>query len=160
MRETVRWLGVVSGLLLLAFLLNPVRGQGQQAADAEKKYVGADKCKLCHMTQHKEWLESKHAKAWDALLDNEKTDPECVKCHVTGFGQPTGFESMEKTPTLVGVQCEACHGPGSVHMVAPKEQKKATIPLPTDACVKCHNPHKNMKKAAEEKRAAAGAAPK
>ncbi len=72
---------------------------------AEPQYVGATKCKVCHMDEHKSWLETKHAKAFDVLSDEEKKKPECVGCHITG---KTG-----KGELLEGVQCEACHGPGS-----------------------------------------------
>ena len=34
----------------------------------------------------------------------------CVQCHVTGYGEPNGFVSVEKAPDLVNVGCESCHG--------------------------------------------------
>ena len=51
-------------------------------------------------------------------------DPECVKCHVTGW-EPTdkfcyesGFVSPAKTPQMLDVGCETCHGPGGAHTAA------------------------------------------
>src|SRR5206468_12752359 len=42
-------------------------------------------------------------------------DPECVRCHVTGYHQPGGFDDPEKSPHMTNVQCEICHGMGGGH---------------------------------------------
>jgi nitrate/TMAO reductase-like tetraheme cytochrome c subunit len=65
-------------------------------------YIGAAKCKLCHKVQYESWEQLAHAKAFDQLEGEQQADPECLKCHATGG-----------TADLPGVQCEACHGPGS-----------------------------------------------
>ena len=41
-------------------------------ASAEPTYVGAKKCKMCHLTEYKSWEKTKHAAAFDLLKDNEK----------------------------------------------------------------------------------------
>lgn len=110
-------------------------------APAEATYLGADKCKMCHMKQHTSYMKMKHAKAIETLSAEEQKKPECVKCHVTGYGKTGGFESMEKTPKLAGVQCEACHGAGSLHMKSTKEDKKKTINGKGIDCRECHSPH-------------------
>jgi hypothetical protein len=69
------------------------------------EYVGAAKCKGCHLPQYTSWLETKHAKAFDALSAEDKKKAECVVCHVTG--------KMADGTVINGVECEACHGPGS-----------------------------------------------
>jgi hypothetical protein len=104
-------------------------------------YLGSDKCKMCHSKQHGGWTGVKHAKAFDSLSAEEKKKEECVKCHVTGHGKPGGFVSMEKTPNLAHVQCEACHGPGGNHMKAPMADKKKTISGKGVDCRDCHSPH-------------------
>jgi len=111
----------------------------------EATYVGdnAKKCKVCHAKQVKAWQGWKMAKAIEALKDEEKKQDKCIKCHVTGFGEKGGFVSLEKTPNLANVQCEACHGPASLHLKVPlkdKEKKRATIRRPTkEDCIRCHN---------------------
>ena len=69
-------------------------------------------------------------------------DSECLACHTTGYGEPSGFESIETTPDLVGVQCEACHGPGEAHSLNPQDMAvrkgmKAYV-HGENVCVKCH----------------------
>jgi hypothetical protein len=48
---------------------------------------------------------------------NKQYDYDCVGCHVTGWLEPGGahLASVERRG-LVNVQCEVCHGPGSVHV--------------------------------------------
>ncbi|MDD5210021.1 MAG: cytochrome c family protein [Elusimicrobiales bacterium] len=111
------------------------------AAPATATYLGADKCKMCHSKQHATWTKMKHFKAIESLTAEEQKNPECVKCHVTGFGEASGFVSMEKTPNLANVQCEACHGAGSLHMKAPMADKKKTINGKGKDCRDCHSPH-------------------
>jgi hypothetical protein len=40
--------------------------------------------------------------------------PECVVCHVVGYGAEDGYVSAQETPHLACVGCEACHGRGKV----------------------------------------------
>jgi len=104
------------------------------AASAAPTYIGADKCKLCHKIQFDSWSKTKHAKAFDSLKPEDRQNKECVSCHVTG-----GKED------LPGIQCEACHGPGSDYktIAIMKDKPKAIaaglkIPAEKD-CVVCHN---------------------
>jgi nitrate/TMAO reductase-like tetraheme cytochrome c subunit len=117
---------------------------------AEAKYVGVKKCKTCHKEQYKIWLNLSHAKALSVLSAEEQKNPECLGCHTTGYGKPAA-----STAKLENVQCEACHGPGSLYksakIMSKSKYKKdpeasraksiaAGLILPTEeACVKCHN---------------------
>ena len=104
---------------------------------AAPTYVGAEKCKICHKTEYESWSQMKHAKVLDLLTPEQQKDPKCLGCHTTGYG---------KTETqLAGVQCEACHGPGSEYkspavMKDPEKAKAAGLTLPDKAvCETCHN---------------------
>jgi hypothetical protein len=122
------------------------------------KYVGSNKCMACHAAQHKTWQRTKHAKAFALLQGDEVKNADCVKCHVTGFGKPGGFTSVEATPALENVGCEVCHGPGNAHMEAALNAPesgtwdKKIIKTP-QSCTQCHNPHIDQKEVAEKYRA-------
>jgi hypothetical protein len=131
---------------------------------AEPHYVGANKCaKMCHKSdakgaQLKKWQESAHAKAYKTLASPESKeiaekagvegDPQkaeaCLKCHVTAFGVKA--ELIDSTFNVEdGVQCEACHGPGSNYqkLKVMKDKKLALaagLVEPTEeVCTACHN---------------------
>ncbi|MFQ5646075.1 MAG: multiheme c-type cytochrome [bacterium] len=92
------------------------------------QYMSDKLCLQCHHVQYLSWQESSKAHAFTDLKPGEKflekqaagvdpsrdysRDPRCLRCHTTGYGEPTGFVSEEKTPDLKNVQCEGCHGPG------------------------------------------------
>ena len=100
------------------------------------------------------WKKTKHAKeAWESVPAKYRTSAECLACHATGYGKPTGFKDEASTPNLMGTTCEACHGPGSKHEEAckpflnkktlrPAEEKIARDSiykvLPRNVCVACH----------------------
>jgi hypothetical protein len=131
------------------------------AAVAGADYVGSNKCKICHMKQHKAWLETKHAKA---LVNLKNADPKaaaavaaavkveiqgspaetegCVGCHVTAHKLPGGYPAADsvKTAAVSYVGCESCHGPGSKHVAAPTAEKKKFIygKVTANMCTQCH----------------------
>ncbi|MCX7927029.1 MAG: cytochrome c family protein, partial [Candidatus Omnitrophica bacterium] len=97
-------------LVSICWLINY---QQQVSAQEGAKFIGIDKCKGCHKKEYEDFQARKFAKAWAVLqMRGKTTDPECLKCHATGYGQPGGFVSEEQTPHLKYKQCEACHGPG------------------------------------------------
>ncbi|HEY2911177.1 MAG TPA: multiheme c-type cytochrome [Gemmataceae bacterium] len=99
-----------------------------QSPKSNLSYIGSEKCLSCHGGEHKKWSESKHGHAMNALETLAKRpglrnlDPECVVCHSIGFGFKTGYVNPDKTPNLKHVGCESCHGPGSGHAAAPKDE--------------------------------------
>jgi hypothetical protein len=142
----------------------------------EATYVGADSCKKCHFKQFQGWKKTKMAKAIDALkpgnalemkkkfnLDEKKdytTDAKCIECHVTGYGKPGGYptlpaegkkwteEETKRATAMENVQCEACHGPGSLTNVFKKDNeayakaeilKRGMINADEANCKTCHN---------------------
>ncbi len=155
-------------IIVFAFMVGVSLTFAQSAtpSDSTHKYVGANKCKLCHSAdkigaQFKIWEASKHAQAFvdlgsdtakavakaRGIADPQKA-PECLKCHVTGYGLPAGMFDASFDPTQ-GVQCETCHGSASDYWkmstmkdIHDKKIDGAQVGLimPTqELCVKCHN---------------------
>jgi len=124
----------------------------------DAKYIGTSKCRMCHMKEHKTWKKTKHASNFDGLQGDEQKNPDCLKCHTTGYGKPGGFVSLEETPKMTNTGCEACHGPGSAHAAAAKDAPdegdwdKKINNVPQNTCVACHNPHVNQKERVEKLR--------
>jgi hypothetical protein len=119
-------------------------GEPETAEKPVPEYVGARKCKVCHLDIYKSWEETKHAWAFSSLKEEETENPGCVACHTTGFGRG-GYGSGKVVANLAGVQCEECHGPGSLYsrssvMRDPElsiEMGLARVDSTT--CVTCHN---------------------
>jgi YVTN family beta-propeller protein len=133
------------------------------AAPKKPVYVGARACAACHGArsmgdQYSQWLHSKHSRAWAALARPESREitklsglrdiePQqsviCLGCHATA----AHTEDWERDPDFhieEGVQCEACHGPGSEYMTESvmrdrQAAMKAGLLMPTEReCVNCH----------------------
>ena len=153
----------LSALFMPLLLVAQVWGEKDEKPQAAPTYIGAKSCKACHIKQHRGWSKMKHSQAWENLPAEfrapDKKDAKgraCVSCHVTGYGQPGGFVSAEGSKHLLGVQCEACHGPGSEHKALAKQlsaakqkfqdgQEKLILLKPT-SCADCHNPHVSFAK--------------
>ena len=113
------------------------------AADGQAHYVGADACTDCHAEAREVWDKTTHAKGYETLQKEFKEyNLECVGCHVTGYGKPGG-STVTHNQSLLGVQCETCHGPGSRHIAAPDDPAlivhKPELSLCTEQCH--HPPH-------------------
>ncbi len=145
-------------VLAMGLLSTSVAAEG-----AQHSYVGMKKCKMCHRSaktgnQYGIWESSAHAAAYTNLASDKakevaakagvEGDPQqsdkCLKCHTTGFGVDasllgTGFVKED------GVQCEACHGPGSDYyrkkvMVDRELGLQNGLVVPDEKiCVTCHN---------------------
>jgi hypothetical protein len=125
------------------------------------KYIGAEKCKMCHIKpatgeQYNVWAKGPHANAMKALssdaakkiaaekgIADPTTDPACIKCHST-VGSID--KSLNATATMEeGIGCETCHGPGSMYKGASimKNRELALTKgmiIPDEAlCKTCHN---------------------
>ncbi|MBL8842488.1 MAG: hypothetical protein JNL90_13295 [Planctomycetes bacterium] len=133
------------------------------------RYAGAEEgsCASCHPKAWETWGKSKHAHAWQTLVDQDLPpkpeygkspqkhavwDPDCVRCHVTGFGEVSGYAGVERErpeARLVDVGCEACHGPAGDHAER-ASQGDPRWPHPPIGkiddgsaeamCMKCHDP--------------------
>ncbi len=102
-------------------------------------YVSATACQQCHEQEYLQWSATRHAFAYQTLLKKERYfDAGCVSCHTTGFGYQTGFQIGDPEPTLTGVQCETCHGPGKQHVGNPKKSNIRNG-ADTSLCMECHD---------------------
>ena len=145
-----RNLASVVVLVCLAIILGALVTHRPISAEPpeDATYVGVRKCKECHAEDYATWKKTKHAAAWKALSEGDRTRPGCYRCHVTGYEKAGGYISTARTSRLTGVQCESCHGPGSAHFASakakePKAKVRALIhKTPQNTCVECHNPHK------------------
>jgi hypothetical protein len=106
-------------------------------APARPAFVGAAACGSCHPAQLRQWAASKHAGALAALeRKRQELNPECVRCHVTGYGDSGGYRIGATNGVDMGnVQCEACHGFGREH----RGKGKIRGTVPEAVCRRCHS---------------------
>ncbi|MDY6952586.1 MAG: cytochrome c family protein [Thermodesulfobacteriota bacterium] len=106
-------------------------------------YVGWEECKACHASVVEAYRGFKRSRNFRILeMRAREHDRQCLPCHTTGYGEPGGFTSIEKTPHLTNVQCEVCHGPASLHIKATtRAEKKETLEIPRNICTQCHTQH-------------------
>jgi mono/diheme cytochrome c family protein len=185
----VRSIAALVGVTGVFALMVP-RTAAQDAAPAAEKaaYVGDKVCQKCHFQQHKSWKKTPMANAMKSLqptaeandkirfdrkkaagLDPEKdytSDEKCLKCHTTGYGEPSGFPKDPKADEAAGKRaamlsalvCETCHGPGSLYvkfkepLVAKAVEEKKELKITWEelakyglvkpdetVCARCHN---------------------
>jgi hypothetical protein len=103
------------------------------------RIAGSGSCQKCHEEDHRQWKRSDHARAWDSLRAKQAhVDPDCQRCHTTGYGRPGGFVSAKRSLPLVGVGCESCHGPSAAHAKDPK-RPTGYAAAARDRCRDCHD---------------------
>jgi hypothetical protein len=121
---------------------NLARAEPPPAAPPERAaFAGDATCARCHKPAMAFWKTTVHARAWKTIVDDRKTGfPDCVSCHVTGYGE-MGGSSLGHTERLTNVQCETCHGPGSLHVKAEGLEEPPAVKLSTaqSTCERCHN---------------------
>jgi len=154
----------VSILVVIALFWFSTKGHDHIS---QGRFVGPEICKECHEEQYDSWRGTRMANSFDVLLPGEKIeekqmvglDPDfdysgegaCLPCHTTGYGLVGGFVSIEETPEMVGVSCEACHGHGGAYVntvMDPRdpsfrtdEARDAGLIYPPSevVCRECHN---------------------
>jgi len=124
------------------------------------------------------WSKTLHAQMFTASIDGgngTSYSANCISCHTVGFDANNtvangGFSSLMgqlgwKFPSPIqqgnwasmpaslqnvsNIQCENCHGPGSVHAASGGDPVAITVPNTTGACSQCHDaPTHHIKTAA------------
>lgn len=113
----------------------------RKAQAGEAAYIGAEECQNCHAEAFAFWKTTPHAKAYETLSKQHKEfNLDCVSCHVTGYEKPGG-STVTHVSSLMDVQCEVCHGPGSRHEKAPEDLTSIVRSPPKSLCAPaCHHP--------------------
>jgi hypothetical protein len=105
------------------------------------RVAGTNTCRVCHAEDCAAWDISRHARAWQSLVDRGvQYDASCQRCHTTGFGWEGGFASVEQSAGIlagiINVGCESCHGPSNAHANDPAIR---TPLVASQQCVHCHD---------------------
>lgn len=113
------------------------------------RYLGSASCRACHPRAYELWRATGHAAAYAGLPAGERHRPQCLRCHVTGYGDPLGY-GHGGGDDLAAVGCEACHGPGSDHA---RSAYPGLVPTATGGecppceanriCRLCHTPERS-----------------
>ena len=129
----------------------------------EPIYIGSQACGRCHDGpkmghQFSKWRLTAHARAYAALslpeareitkLSGITEEPHsakmCLGCHATA-SEEEDWRHGDEFHLEDGLQCEACHGPGSEYareeIMRDKEKAMANgliIPDKTESCYRCH----------------------
>jgi hypothetical protein len=102
-------------------------------------YIGSEACAPCHAAEVATWRGTKHAHAWETLVDTKNTmNPLCLHCHTVGYMKPNGYVMGSAGESLTDVGCESCHGPGGPHAKNPTAAKMD--PAGPETCANCHTP--------------------
>jgi hypothetical protein len=119
--------------------------QQPQNGLADNPFVGSEVCRLCHEDIYNKWKATKHAHALETLvIKKQSANPECLRCHTVGFGEPTGYTMQDQQPYLAAVGCEMCHGRAGYH-VRVDDQTNNFAKTTEATCVRCHD-NKNSPK--------------
>lgn len=113
------------------------------AESGKATYIGVEECTTCHEEERQFWDGTAHAHAYKTLADGFKEyNLECVGCHVSGYGK-SGGSTVTHNAKLQNVQCEECHGPGSLHAKKPEAKDLILLHPDPKGCVEgCHHsPH-------------------
>ena len=127
-------------------------------AREKSRFAGRTRCLICHRSNYLQWTRTPHHRAYLTLVEKKQNyNPDCLKCHVTGYGEPDGFIDVMQTGYLVAVQCEVCHGPGRDHVTSltaianakpggqirgadlPGDYPRLQGEVPESVCAKCHD---------------------
>ncbi len=88
----------------------PVKGS------ASEQFLSEYECRKCHEKIFTALQGSAHEGSLASLAKRGMAqEADCLVCHVTGYEYQNGFDDRPPNNRLGNVQCEACHGYGSLH---------------------------------------------
>lgn len=100
-------------------------------------YATNSACSQCHIAQYMKWADSAHASATNPLPTRAiEFEAACLNCHATG-SQPGNAGAKAVIAKLQNVQCEQCHGPGSLHVAKPRKGYGRIASIQAN-CASCH----------------------
>jgi len=118
-----------------AELSGELKRSEKRLVSGQDHFMGDLRCARCHIDIYKDWRNTQHAHAWQTLVElNRDADPQCISCHVTGMGLPGGYKGIGAVQDMRNVQCESCHGMGTMHDMTGMADPEAGNPT----CVRCH----------------------
>jgi hypothetical protein len=113
------------------------RLEAMRPLPGQDRYLGDLRCARCHSDIFAQWQGTRHAHAFATLTDrHQDQDPECLACHVTGFEAAGGFLGPAPYQDMRQVQCESCHGMGTMHDMSGNADPDAG----EATCKRCHTP--------------------
>ncbi len=115
----------------------PQPGTDSSRTGASPSFVSSSVCSQCHVDHYLKWANTAHGHATDPLLSREiEVGASCLECHATGSKPATATDKIELAQ-LQNVQCEQCHGPGSIHVAKPGKGYGVVADMKA-ACASCH----------------------
>jgi len=124
------------GLREAGVLEESLAARAARTAPGVPKHEGPGACLACHPAAHGKWSAEPHAKSMAGVREKGfEGVPYCLPCHATAAGRPGGFP--DPRGEQAAVTCEACHGPGAVHIAA---EGRAPLGKARDSCGACHTP--------------------
>lgn len=105
-------------------------------APSNKPYYPPALCKACHVKEFDDWAKTRHAVALKTLVDQDRTVPECLKCHSEMYER---LQSVDLTAgDVAGVECATCHMESLPHGM---ERRNTTVraKVNTKSCLTCHD---------------------
>jgi hypothetical protein len=100
-----------------------------------KPYYHPMACRTCHLKQYEDWKGTKHAKAIQTLVSNNRTIPECLACHSEQFRRVQRVDIPKDG--LGGVECASCHMQSLPHGFE-RRNVAAKTKVDPQTCLVCH----------------------
>lgn len=117
--------------------INEFLSRDENTGKIRERYLGQNVCFRCHEDLLSRFAVDRHFRAFATLAQHgEGKNKRCFPCHTTGYGRYSGYDPVaeqRKGMDLAGVQCEACHGPGTKHARDGSYSEAAR-----SSCKRCH----------------------